>query len=122
MQARERAWRIGQKREVSIYRLMVGGSIEEKIYHRQIFKQFLTNRILTDPKQKRFSKFTNSMICFHWGENGYSTEELNEEVQKHTENLKNSKSEESDDFEQLVNLSGVSKLESFYNGKEKKRE
>ncbi|GMC41168.1 unnamed protein product [Saccharomyces cerevisiae] len=121
MQARERAWRIGQKREVSIYRLMVGGSIEEKIYHRQIFKQFLTNRILTDPKQKRFFKIHELHDLFSLGgENGYSTEELNEEVQKHTENLKNSKSEESDDFEQLVNLSGVSKLESFYNGKEKK--
>ncbi|CAI4043860.1 DNA-dependent ATPase RAD26 SKDI_10G2380 [Saccharomyces kudriavzevii IFO 1802] len=122
MQARERAWRIGQKREVSIYRLMVGGSIEEKIYHRQIFKQFLTNRILTDPKQKRFFKIHELHDLFSLGgENGYSTEELSEEVQKHTENLKNSKSQESDDFEQLLNLSGVSKLESFYNGKEKKQ-
>ncbi|CAI4034439.1 hypothetical protein SMKI_10G2300 [Saccharomyces mikatae IFO 1815] len=121
MQARERAWRIGQKREVSIYRLMVGGSIEEKIYHRQIFKQFLTNRILTDPKQKRFFKIHELHDLFSLGgENGYSTEELSDEVQKHTENLKNSKSQESDDFEQLVSLSGVSKLESFYNGKERK--
>lgn len=29
---------------------------EEKIYHRQIFKQYLTNKILRDPKQKRFFK------------------------------------------------------------------
>ncbi|QID80487.1 DNA dependent ATPase rad26 [Saccharomyces pastorianus] len=121
LQARERAWRIGQKREVSIYRLMVSGTIEEKIYHRQIFKQFLTNRILTDPKQKRFFKIHELQDLFSLGgENGHSTEELSEEVQKHTDNLKNSKSQESDDFEQLVNLSGVSKLESFYNGKEKK--
>lgn len=67
MQARERAWRIGQKREVSIYRLMVGGSIEEKIYHRQIFKQFLTNRILTDPKQKRFFKIHELHDLFSLG-------------------------------------------------------
>lgn len=33
---------------------MTSGTIEEKIYHRQIFKQFLTNKILKDPKQKRF--------------------------------------------------------------------
>lgn len=37
VQARERAWRLGQKREVTIYRLMTAGTIEEKIYHRQIF-------------------------------------------------------------------------------------
>ncbi|KAM5141600.1 DNA excision repair protein ERCC-6 [Mantella aurantiaca] len=55
-QARERAWRIGQKREVTVYRLLTAGTIEEKIYHRQIFKQFLTNRVLKDPKQRRFFK------------------------------------------------------------------
>lgn len=53
IQARERAWRLGQKREVQIYRLMVAGTIEEKIFHRQIFKQFLTNKILKDPKQRQ---------------------------------------------------------------------
>lgn len=119
MQARERAWRIGQKREVSIYRLMVTGSIEEKIYHRQIFKQFLTNKILSDPKQKRFFKMNELHDLFSLGgENGHATEELETEVQKRTEGLKNSKTEESDDFEQLVNLAGVSKLESFFTGKE----
>lgn len=53
VQARERAWRLGQKREVMIYRLMTAGTIEEKIYHRQLFKQFLTNKILRDPKQRQ---------------------------------------------------------------------
>ena len=33
-QARERAWRIGQKKPVTIYRLITTGTIEEKIYHR----------------------------------------------------------------------------------------
>lgn len=36
MQARERAWRIGQTREVVIYRLITSGTIEEKVYHRQV--------------------------------------------------------------------------------------
>lgn len=56
IQARERAWRIGQKREVTVYRLITRGTIEEKVYHRQIYKHFLTNRILRDPKQRRFFK------------------------------------------------------------------
>lgn len=59
-QARERVWRIGQQRPVTIYRLLTTGTIEEKIYHRQIFKQFLTNRVLKDPRQRRFFK-TNDL-------------------------------------------------------------
>lgn len=51
MQARERAWRLGQTRPVLVYRLLMVGTIEEKIYQRQIFKHLLTNRILEDPKQ-----------------------------------------------------------------------
>ncbi|CAN0565881.1 unnamed protein product, partial [Ectocarpus sp. 12 AP-2014] len=46
MQARERSWRVGQLRQVTVYRLVTAGTIEEKIYHRQIFKTALTNRVL----------------------------------------------------------------------------
>lgn len=35
-QARERAWRIGQTRDVTVYRLITSGTVEEKIYHRQV--------------------------------------------------------------------------------------
>ncbi|KAG0485702.1 hypothetical protein HPP92_009781 [Vanilla planifolia] len=56
MQARERAWRIGQKRDVTVYRLITRGTIEEKVYHRQIYKHFLTNKILKNPQQRRFFK------------------------------------------------------------------
>lgn len=52
VQARERAWRLGQKKDVTIYRLMTAGTIEEKIYHRQVFKQFLSNKVLKDPKHR----------------------------------------------------------------------
>ncbi|XP_026820566.1 DNA excision repair protein ERCC-6-like [Rhopalosiphum maidis] len=56
LQARERAWRIGQTNSVTIYRLLTAGTIEEKMYHRQIFKQFISNKVLVDPKQRRFFK------------------------------------------------------------------
>jgi DNA excision repair protein ERCC-6 len=39
VQARERV-EAEPKAEVTIYRLMTTGTIEEKIYHQQIFKQF----------------------------------------------------------------------------------
>lgn len=45
---------------MTIYRLICRGTIEEKIYQRQIFKLLLTSRILDDPKQKAL--FTQSDI------------------------------------------------------------
>jgi DNA excision repair protein ERCC-6 len=53
-QAQERAYRIGQENDVTVYRLVTRGTIEEKIYHRQIFKEMLANKIFRDPKQQRF--------------------------------------------------------------------
>ncbi|KLJ09541.1 DNA excision repair protein ERCC-6 [Blastomyces silverae] len=70
VQARERAWRLGQKREVTIYRLMTAGTIEEKIYHRQIFKQFLTNKILRDPKQRQTFQMSDLYDLFTLGNDG----------------------------------------------------
>ena len=67
VQARERAWRLGQKKEVTIYRLMTAGTIEEKIYHRQIFKQFLTNKILKDPKQRQTFQMKDLYDLFSLG-------------------------------------------------------
>lgn len=59
LQARERSWRLGQKKQVTIYRLITSGTIEERIYHRQIFKQYLTTKVLHDAKRKRcFNKHT----------------------------------------------------------------
>ena len=52
MQARERSWRLGQKKAVKIYRLLSRGTIEEKIYQRQLFKQFLSKKVLEDPEQR----------------------------------------------------------------------
>lgn len=75
VQARERAWRLGQKRDVTIYRLMVAGTIEEKIYHRQIFKEFLSKKILQDPRQRRFFKSNDLHDLFRLGnQNNDSTE------------------------------------------------
>lgn len=40
-QARERAWRIGQDKQVTIYRLLSAGTIEEKV--RKIVNYFVEN-------------------------------------------------------------------------------
>lgn len=36
-----------------MYRLVVAGSVEEKIYQRQIFKQAISNSVLTEQRQRR---------------------------------------------------------------------
>ena len=41
-QAQDRAYRIGQRRNVSVYRFISVGTIEENIYMRQIYKQVKT--------------------------------------------------------------------------------
>lgn len=74
VQARERAWRLGQKKEVTIYRLMTAGTIEEKIYHRQIFKQFLADKVLKDPKQSQKFHIKDLYDLFTLGSSHGSTE------------------------------------------------
>lgn len=64
IQARERCWRIGQANNVIIYRLLTSGTVEEKIYHRQIYKQYLTNSVLTNPNHRRFFKINDLRELF----------------------------------------------------------
>ena len=46
------------------FRLLTSGTIEEKIYHRQIFKQLLVNRVLKDPTQRRIFKSSDLYDLF----------------------------------------------------------
>lgn len=46
MQAMSRCWRPGQKNLTNIYRLITSGTIEERIYHRQISKQDLSGSVM----------------------------------------------------------------------------
>lgn len=43
-QAVDRVFRIGQMRNVVVYRLITCGTVEEKIYRRQIFKDSITRQ------------------------------------------------------------------------------
>jgi DNA excision repair protein ERCC-6 len=71
-QARERAWRFGQEKDVTIYRLITAGTVEEKIYQRQIFKTALSNKILQDPKQRRLFSQKDLKDLFSLKEDGGS--------------------------------------------------
>ena len=80
-QALERAWRIGQKKQVSVYRLISRGTIEEKIYRKQIFKQFLNDKILQNPNQRRLFSKTTIRDLFRLGDNNDIITRLSETKQ-----------------------------------------
>ncbi|RCK65872.1 DNA repair and recombination protein RAD26 [Candida viswanathii] len=123
VQARERAWRLGQKKDITIYRLMTTGSIEEKIYHRQIFKTFLTNKILKDPKQRRFFKANDLHDLFTLGDQDEESTETAEMFQDRGNNgggssMFKKKYKNDDDFYQVAKITGVSKLDKFEDGED----
>ncbi|PIK49390.1 putative DNA repair and recombination protein RAD54B [Apostichopus japonicus] len=57
LQAMARVWRDGQKKMVYIYRLITAGTIEEKVYQRQISKQGLSGAVvdMTNRSEVKFS-------------------------------------------------------------------
>ena len=63
VQARERAWRIGQKREVVIYRLITSGTIEEKVYHRQVLPVLPAVLLGTDPAAAAAAACCMQLCC-----------------------------------------------------------
>ncbi|KAH6932353.1 hypothetical protein HPB50_004882 [Hyalomma asiaticum] len=58
LQAMARVWRDGQSRHVSIYRLLTTGTIEEKIFQRQVTKQDLSGAVLDNKKDGKRAKFS----------------------------------------------------------------
>jgi len=53
-QAQDRAYRIGQSRDVKVYRLITAGSLEENIYLRQVYKQQLSRNAVDGEKARRY--------------------------------------------------------------------
>lgn len=53
-QAVDRVYRIGQKRNVIIYRLITCGTVEEKMYRRQVFKQSLMRTAMENDSAYRY--------------------------------------------------------------------
>ncbi|XP_077743488.1 DNA excision repair protein ERCC-6-like isoform X1 [Canis aureus] len=60
-QAVDRVYRIGQKENIVVYRLITCGTVEEKIYRRQVFKDSLI-RQTTGDKKNPFRYFTKQEL------------------------------------------------------------
>lgn len=56
LQAQDRAYRIGQSRDVEVFRLVSAGTIEEIVYARQIYKQQQANIGYTASNERRYFK------------------------------------------------------------------
>jgi len=56
LQAQDRAYRIGQVRDVEVFRLVSAGTIEEIVYARQIYKQQQANIAYTASTERRYFK------------------------------------------------------------------
>ena len=54
MQAQDRAYRIGQRHDVKVYRLVSSNTVEEVVYQRQLYKQGQEGIALHKTEQKRY--------------------------------------------------------------------
>jgi len=61
-QAMARVWRDGQNKNVCIYRLLSTGTIEEKIYQRQLTKQGLSDSIVDGKMNEKKNSFTKEEL------------------------------------------------------------
>ena len=62
LQAQDRAYRIGQLRDVEVFRLISAGTIEEIVYARQIYKQQQANIGYTASTERRYFKGVQNKI------------------------------------------------------------
>ena len=54
LQAQDRAFRIGQRRDVDVYRLLTSGTLEELVYQRQVYKQQQSNVAVDGVEERRY--------------------------------------------------------------------
>ncbi|KAL5106848.1 hypothetical protein TcWFU_005370 [Taenia crassiceps] len=62
LQAMDRAHRIGQRRVVSVFRLLTAGSIEERIMSLQAFKRHLARTLISQPDNQALGEMDTSRL------------------------------------------------------------
>jgi transcriptional regulator ATRX len=78
LQAIFRAWRYGQKKPVFAYRLMARGTIEEKIYKRQVTKEGLAARVVDRQQVHRTISKEEMLHLFEFDDDDEKSEAVTE--------------------------------------------
>jgi len=82
-QSVDRAYRIGQKKDVIVYRLISCGTVEDKIYRKQVFKNGLFKTAVEDGEQFRYFSLADLKDLFRLD----ATEAMHSSTQKQLESL-----------------------------------
>uniref|UniRef100_A0A804JZG9 Uncharacterized protein n=1 Tax=Musa acuminata subsp. malaccensis TaxID=214687 RepID=A0A804JZG9_MUSAM len=81
-QSVDRAYRIGQKNDVLVYRLMTCGTIEEKIYKMQVFKGGLFKTATEHKEQTRYFSQKDIQELFRLPEQGFDVSLTQKQLQE----------------------------------------
>ncbi|XP_042374277.1 SNF2 domain-containing protein ENL1-like [Zingiber officinale] len=81
-QSVDRAYRIGQKNDVLVYRLMTCGTIEEKIYKMQVFKGGLFKTATEHKEQTRYFSQKDISELFSLPEQGFDVSLTQQQLQE----------------------------------------
>ncbi|CAH9085288.1 unnamed protein product [Cuscuta epithymum] len=109
-QSVDRAYRIGQKKDVVVYRLMTCGTVEEKIYRKQVFKGGLFKTATEHKEQIRYFSRRDLQELFSIPKQGFDVsltqQQLYEEHDHHHEVIGSLKAEM--EFLGAMDIGGVS--------------
>ncbi|KAK1661941.1 hypothetical protein QYE76_050100 [Lolium multiflorum] len=81
-QSVDRAYRIGQTKDVIVYRLMTSGTIEEKIYKLQVFKGALFRTATEQKEQTRYFSKKDIQELFSLPEQGFDVSVTQKQLQE----------------------------------------
>eukprot|EP00798_Chlamydomonas_sp_ICE-L_P017412 gene17412-23712_t len=81
-QSVDRAYRIGQKRDVVVYRLITCGTVEEKIYRKQVFKGGLSRTGTEEGVQFRYFALSDLRDLFTVTEEGLACSQTQSQLHK----------------------------------------
>nr|GMD62646.1 protein CHROMATIN REMODELING 24 isoform X2 [Ipomoea batatas] len=109
-QSVDRAYRIGQKKDVIVYRLMTCGTVEEKIYRKQVFKGGLFKTATEHREQVRYFSKGDLQELFSIPQQGFDVsltqQQLDEEHDHHHIMEGSAKAEM--EFLETLDIAGVS--------------
>ncbi|XP_051776021.1 uncharacterized protein LOC114667096 [Erpetoichthys calabaricus] len=108
-QAIDRVYRIGQEKNVIVYRLITCGTVEEKVFRRQVFKNSLIRQVTGDEKDP-FRHFTHEQLkdVFTLGNTQLSLTQIQLQSMSITQSIRNAELEEHTAFLQSLDIFGIS--------------